>query len=284
MIEEIVYVLLPVHNRRETTERFLHCLAQQTYPHIHLILVDDGSTDDTSGVARKYFPDLTLLTGTGDWWWAGSLQQGYKWLKKEARAASDILLIINDDTEFEADFVGNAVAALRDRSRVLLLANLYSQQTGDHVEAGVRVDWKSMSFGGIKDPEQINCLSTRGLFLRVEDLFTIGAFHPVLLPHYGSDYEYTLRAFRLGFRPLSIPGVRLWLNESTTGVRALDKLRPTEFLRLSFSKRTTQNPIYWTTFILLTCPTSYIPINLARIWRAFFRDLCHSFKYSSRLQ
>ena len=106
MIEEIVYVLLPVHNRRETTERFLRCLAQQTYPHIQLILVDDGSTDDTSGVARKYFPALTLLTGTGDWWWAGSLQQGYKWLKKEARAASDILLIINDDTEFEADFVG----------------------------------------------------------------------------------------------------------------------------------------------------------------------------------
>jgi GT2 family glycosyltransferase len=279
MTGEIVYVLLPVHNRRDTTEQFLHCLAKQTYPHIQLILVDDGSTDDTSGVAKKYFPHLTLLTGTGHWWWAGSLQEGYKWLQNNARAASDVILIINDDTTFEADFVENAVRTLRGRSQVLLLANLYSQQTGEYVEAGVRVDWKNLSFVGVKDPEKINCFSTRGLFFRVEDFAAIGAFHPFLLPHYGSDYEFTLRAFRIGFTPLSIPGVKLWLNESTTGVRALESLPPMEFLKLSFSKRTTQNPLYWTTFILLACPKSYIPINLGRVWSMFFRGFCHSLRY-----
>src|SRR5206468_3871146 len=98
--KEIVYVLLPVHNRRDTTERFLKCLAKQGYPHIHLILLDDGSTDDTSGMAKEYFPKLTLLMGKGHWWWAGSLQQGHKWLQKNARDASDIALIINDDTTF----------------------------------------------------------------------------------------------------------------------------------------------------------------------------------------
>lgn len=278
MTEEIVYVLLPVHNRRQVTEQFLDCLAQQSYPNIRLILLDDGSTDDTSSAAKKYFPQLTLLTGTGNWWWAGSLQQGYKWLQKNALASSDIVLIINDDTTFNADFIEKAVQVLRTRTRALLLAQLYSQQTGEYVEAGVRVDWRKLSFVGVKDPEQINCLSTRGLFFRVEDFDSIGAFHPLLLPHYGSDYEFTLRAFRLGFVPISHPDVRIWVNEHTTGVRKTNDLSAWKFLTYSFSKKTTRNPIYWTTFILLACPKQYIALNLIRIWRRFFRELFGSFR------
>ena len=118
--EEIVYVLLPVHNRRDTTSKFLDCLAKQTYPRIHLILLDDGSTDDTSSIARSCFPQLTVLRGDGNWWWAGSLQHGHEWLRKNARAPSDIVLIINDDTTFESEFIECSVRVLRSRTRALL--------------------------------------------------------------------------------------------------------------------------------------------------------------------
>jgi len=275
--EEIVYVLLPVHNRRDTTSKFLDCLAKQTYPRIHLILLDDGSTDDTSSIAQSCFPQLTVLRGDGNWWWAGSLQHGHEWLRENARAPSDIVLIINDDTTFESEFVECGVQVLRSHTRALLQARLYSQQTGEFVEAGVRVDWRTLSFVGVKDPADINCFSTRGLFFRVGDFDSIGGFRPFLLPHYGSDYEFTMRAFRAGFVPLSVSGVRIWFNETTTGVRATHGSSAWEFLKASFSKRTTQNPLYLTSFILLSCPMRHISINVARIWKqflfGFFRSL-----------
>jgi len=276
--KETVYVLLPVHNRRDTTERFLKCLAKQRYPHIHLILIDDGSTDNTSGMAKEYFPELTLLTGKGNWWWAGSLQQGHKWLQKNACGASDIVLIINDDTTFEADFVENAVQVLRERGRALLLARLYSQHSGEYLEAGVRVDWRTLSFVGTMDLGEINCFSTRGLFFRVRDFQLIGGFHSFLLPHYGTDYEFTMRAFRRGFVALSDSKVKLWFNENTTGIRGMHAVPFVAFLKTSFSKKNTQNPVYLTFFILFSCPMRHIPINLARIWRQFLGGLLSSTK------
>ena len=68
-----LYILLPVHNRRETTRRFLECLRAQTFQDYHLLLIDDGSTDGTAEMAREFISTLTVLGGSGDWWWAGSL-------------------------------------------------------------------------------------------------------------------------------------------------------------------------------------------------------------------
>ena len=73
-----VFILLPVHNRRHITERFIDSLLAQTYNKYQLVLIDDGSTDGTADmVSMKVPPDkLTILSGNGTWWWAGSLQQG----------------------------------------------------------------------------------------------------------------------------------------------------------------------------------------------------------------
>src|SRR5262245_50993659 len=95
-----LYILLPVHNRRETTRRFLACLRAQNFQNYHLLLIDDGSTDGTAEMAREVFPTLMVLRGNGDWWWAGSLQQGIEWLRQREATAEDVVLMINDDVTF----------------------------------------------------------------------------------------------------------------------------------------------------------------------------------------
>ena len=49
----MLYILLPVHNRREITKRFVECLKRQTLQDFQLILIDDGSTDDTVKIIKK---------------------------------------------------------------------------------------------------------------------------------------------------------------------------------------------------------------------------------------
>lgn len=266
---ERVFVLLPVHNRRAVTEKFIRCLAAQTFRDFHLVLIDDGSGDGTAEMVLAYLPGATVLRGRGDWWWAGSLQQGFGWLAASDARPDDLVLIINDDTTFEPGFLRAGVDALAGRTRTLLLAQLYDQDSRQFVEAGARVDWSRLSFVGVAEPAEVNCFSTRGLFLRWSDMREIGGFHKWLLPHYASDYEYTLRARRKGFALLSAPEVRVWLDQKTTGMRAVENASLGRFLRSTFSMRSTGNPLYWTSFILLACPWRYVPVNLYRTWRAF---------------
>ena len=50
-----VSVIIPAYNRAHLIERNIDCVLTQTYPSCHVILVDDGSTDDTADVvAARY--------------------------------------------------------------------------------------------------------------------------------------------------------------------------------------------------------------------------------------
>lgn len=260
-----VYILLPVHNRRGITEKFIDCLVGQSFSDFHLILIDDGSTDGTSEMVRAKISNLTILKGKGDWWWAGSLQQGINWLDQQGVEDQDVVVFMNDDIVFERDFLQAALEIL-DQHAGLLLPQVLNKKTGEVEESGVEADLKRLTFKTATRPENINCLPTRGLFMRVSDLRRIGNFHPRLLPHYLSDYEFTLRANRLGVDLRTSPKLLITTDDEATGFRSFEDLSFSNFLKRYFSVKSASNPFYWTTFVLLASPNLYIPKNLLRIW------------------
>ena len=51
----MIHVVTSVHNRYAITEKFVKCLQAQTCKDIHLLLVDDGSTDGTDKMVKEMF-------------------------------------------------------------------------------------------------------------------------------------------------------------------------------------------------------------------------------------
>src|SRR5687768_12144601 len=101
----MLQIILPVHNRRETTLQILRHLQKQSFTQWRLILVDDGSTDGTAEHARELLPSITVVKGSGNLWWAGGLQAGIDLLKKEKTSHEDLVLFLNDDQTFDEDFL-----------------------------------------------------------------------------------------------------------------------------------------------------------------------------------
>ena len=271
-----VHILLPVHNRCAITSRFIDCLATQTYSNYHLVLIDDGSTDGTAEMVQTKIRNLTVLKGRGDWWWAGSLQQGIDWLKDKAISSDDIVLMINDDVEIPPDFIETACALLKPG--MLMQAAICDDATREVLDIGVIYEDQKMLFRAPKQGEAVNCLTTNGLFVCWRDLQLVGDFYPRLLPHYLSDYEFTMRAYKKGLA-LSVPAnLKLYWNRQTTGFREIkeDSLLP--FLKKFFSKKAAGNPVYWTNFLLLAGSMKYLPLHLLRIWKgALFSIAKHVF-------
>jgi glycosyltransferase involved in cell wall biosynthesis len=259
------YILLPVHNRLKLTEQFIADLQQQTFPDVHLLLIDDGSHDGTAEMVQARLSRLTVIRGKGDWWWAGSLQQGINWLKQHEPAPADIILIINDDVRIAPTFLETGIKLLTTMPDTLLQA-----EGEEFVARGVTADLEQLRFEPATDPSQINCLTTRGLFLRWQDLVRIGDFHPRLLPHALSDFEFTIRAHRRNLQLRTHPDLKLRMNTAVLDTKP-DSAQPSQptlksLWQTYFSRRSTSNKIDWSMFILLACPKPYWLPHLYRVW------------------
>ena len=51
---DLISVILPVYNCEKWVERCIKSILNQTYKNIELIIINDGSTDNTLEVCKKY--------------------------------------------------------------------------------------------------------------------------------------------------------------------------------------------------------------------------------------
>lgn len=270
-----LYILLPVHNRKDISIKFVKMLLNQTYKNYHLVLIDDGSSDGTVEYIKEYVTDLTIINGDGNLWWGGALHQGYLWAKNKINNSLDAILIINDDVLIETDFLATGLKILRENSfKTLVIAENFKEEFQDTlIDSGVYINWKSLDFNLKVESGKANCCSTRGLFLKFDDFLSIGGFFPKALPHYLSDYEFSHRAYKKGFKIITNPSLKLFTSNNTTGNHFIAKSTFKNYVKNLFSIKYVGNPVYFTTFILLACPFYLIPLNLLKVWYGVIKGL-----------
>lgn len=206
-----VYCVIPVHNRLEFTERCLAQLRNQTYSEVAVVVVDDGSSDGTRSHVLAHNPEVTVLEGDGNLWWAGATNMGVRHVLANA-AAEDYILTLNNDTLFEPDFIANLVVAAGLRKRTLIGSVTKSAvEPGHVVDAGIRIDWKNAKFSQLtvgsttQEVVEVDVLPGRGTLIPIEVFRTIGLFAERFLPQYGADYEFSWRAKRMGYALIVSP-------------------------------------------------------------------------------
>jgi GT2 family glycosyltransferase len=280
-----VYIFLPVHNRKDVTISFIKCLQSQKYTNYKLILIDDGSTDETSKFVSQLLDKnkIIIIRGVGNWWWAGSLHQGYLYLLNNCHPLpDDIILTINDDTILTPEYLELAVSIMNGLQNTFLGSLAVDIHTGHIIRPDVFADWRRFKFDPPLPHQPVNCMSTNGLFMHWQDLNKLRGFRPNLLPHYTSDYEFTIRAYRSGVKLITHPSLKLTWNTKTTGfhqARDFYKLPFGEFLRLYFSNNYSSNPITLVIFVILACPLVWKPLNILRILKAFISQMLRYFYY-----
>ena len=244
----MLYVVTAVHNRKSITEKFVQQLKAQTYTDAQLVLVDDGSTDGTAAMVKEELPNAVILQGNGNLWWGGALHKAYRWMKQAGLNCDDYVMFTNDDVVWDNNYIETALAVLKDRPKTLLTGYGVSIQTGEQVDGAVDFRFPVVFGERVNSPQAVgNCASTRSLFFRVSDWLEIGGFHPVLLPHYLSDYEWAIRAHKKGFAIYCTDQVQYGVNEATTGYK-----KPS--FKTIFSKRSVSNPFYKLNFAFMAAP------------------------------
>ena len=196
----MVFVLIPAHNERENVFKLLECIRKQSYRDFSVVLVDDGSTDETVDFVRKGFPEVKILKGNGNLWWTGANFLGIDFIFKIAKT-DDFILLLNNDLTIQKDYVEKLVEASLENGRAVVGSTTVDCSNPANLTAGMWMD-KSLRIEVNRDPnaihrtkidKEVDVLSGRGTLVPIEVFQKIGNFNKRKLPHYGADNEFFIR-------------------------------------------------------------------------------------------
>lgn len=103
-----VAVIVLNWNNPDDTLCCLASLAQVTYPRCQVIVVDNGSTDDSVARIRSAYPDMTLIETGANLGYAGGNNVG---IRHALARGADFVCILNNDVTVAPDFLEPLAAA-----------------------------------------------------------------------------------------------------------------------------------------------------------------------------
>ena len=202
---EKICIVIPVHNRIDFTVGCIKSLEKQTVKGFEIVVVDDGSTDGTSEVISKSFPEVTLLKGDGNLWWSGAVNLGIKYaVKKDFK----YIICLNNDTEVMPGYIEKMIYWAEQKPTALFGSMVYDITTGEPFYVGSRMDWRHGKEEALikKIPKEefrglivVTHLPGRGLWIPAIVFNKIGLFDAKNFPQRAADYDFTIHANRMGF-------------------------------------------------------------------------------------
>lgn len=218
----LVSVIMPCYNDGAYIEEAVASLQRQTYPHIELIVIDDGSDDvKTRAVLKRLqYPCLQILH-TKHVRPAAARNAGIR-----AAKGKYILPLDSDDT-IEPEYIEKAVQVLEQDKKVGIVychADLFGKENG----AWVLPDYE------LRVELLDNCIFVTALF-RKADWVEVGGFAEDFL-HGMEDYDFWLSILELGREVVQLPEVyfhyRIKAVSRTTGFNSNLKAIQETYVRL----------------------------------------------------
>jgi GT2 family glycosyltransferase len=240
-----IEIVIPVYNRRETTLQALRSLARtdKTGLDVHIIIVDDGSTDGTGAAIRKNFPGVQVIDGDGTLHYAAGTNRG---ISAALERNPDFVVTMNDDAVFHDRFLQRLVKAANENPRSVVGALLLLWDE-PHRVFQVGFKWETLS-GGWSQPEnltvfdcpekafEVEGLAGNCVLFPVEAIKECGLMDEEKFPHGWGDIQYVVRMKKMGWRLLIEPKSYVWC-EPNTYPKPLHQLSISETLRNLFKNR-----------------------------------------------
>lgn len=227
---QFVGVAIAVHNRKERTRECLIALYENLYEHLHICVVDDGSSDGTYDMLNAEFPDIQIVCGDGNLWWGGGTNLA---IKKCLNAGCDSVLLLNPDCIVQADTISKLVK-LSDKENDTIIASVVVD-----INKPEKIWWAGTKWGPLKnipfiwilrriykDKVDVKSLpsapyvtseTTGRAVLVPESVFSrFGYIDQDTFPMYAGDNDFGLKVTTKGGRALVHTGaiVRLYSDET----------------------------------------------------------------------
>jgi len=139
MSSPVVSVVIPSYNHCRFIERAVDSVLNSSFSDLELVVVDDGSTDDTVEILRPYRAEPRVRIRRQENRGAhAALNVGL------SLARGDLIFVLNSDDSYHRDRIRRLVEELRDHPEVVLAASWIEVVDGDDATLGIKEGFTNM--------------------------------------------------------------------------------------------------------------------------------------------
>lgn len=192
----MIYIVIPVFNRKQFTKECLASLREQTFKAFEVIVVDDGSTDGTEAMLKADFPEVIVLKGENLWWTAAT-NLGIAYALKNG---ATYIMTLNNDTLAFPDYLEKMMHWAVQEPNAILGAMAMSKIDNQPIfHNPILFKKKELEGKKLEGLLEISHFPGRGCLIPKAVFDKIGLFDQKTFPHYYADYDFTQTAYTNGF-------------------------------------------------------------------------------------
>lgn len=212
-------------NNAPDTLACLESVLQSDYPNYHILIVDNGSTDDSAAQIRAAYPDIALLETGANLGYAGGNNVG---IRRALTRDAEHVCILNNDVIVAPGFLrplvdicaqskGQAVATpmiceYARRDVIWALGASVDQRSGEtsRLHAGEAVQrWQG------QPPFEVGFAPGTAMLIPRQVLERVGLLDEAFFLYY-EEADWCLQARRAGYRMMAAPASVVWHKVSAT--------------------------------------------------------------------
>jgi GT2 family glycosyltransferase len=216
-----VSIIVPNLNGYRFLKVCFESLRNQTFKHFEIIMVDNGSTDNSVSFVKKYFPEVKIISNLKNAGFAVANNQGYK------IAAGKYIATLNNDTMADREWLENLILTAEGNDTVGMCASKVLSMDNppliDSVGLNICLDGMARGRGRSEiDNGQYDSLreaffpSACAALYRKKMLDDIGFFDATFFA-YCEDSDLGVRGRLAGWKTVLVPDAVVYHHYSETG-------------------------------------------------------------------
>lgn len=205
-------------NRWQDTIECVESVLRIPYPNYEIVIVDNGSTDESVPILSNKFPNLKLIKLKQNIFYAGGNNVGIRYaLDSGAR----YIMLLNNDTVVHPDFLNPLVEAMEDDSLLCAVGGTiyyYDEEKkiqnigGSFDYISGKVHWYGegcVDVGQFSEKREVNFICGAAIMLRSDALKEIGGLDESFVL-YAEELDWCLRARKKGYKLMYIPNSKVF--------------------------------------------------------------------------
>ena len=216
-----VSVAMLNYNTRELLEEMIPRVLETNYENLELIVIDNGSTDGSSGFLQGRYPNVRCITLEKNYGFAEGYNRGLKGIQ------TDYLVLLNTDVLVDPNWIAPLIELMEQNSEIAVaMPKILDYRSRDHFEyagaAGGWIDYLGYPFcrgrifnsvekddGQYDSTQEIFWASGAAFFIRPRLFKELGGFDGSYFAHL-EEIDLCWKLKRAGYRIVCVPAAKVY--------------------------------------------------------------------------